>query len=854
MATLTISEVLLRWLQGREKGQDVSLAELCTGQPELLTELLQEVEGLASTQGPLEAQPTVTNVAPAPQMATRTPIPGYEILTELGQGGMGVVYKVRQVQLNRIVALKMIKAEAHSNHDQEKRFLKEAELIASLKHPNIIQIYEFGSHDGVPFFSMEFHDGGSLASQLHGEPQPAAKAAQLTQTLAVAMQAAHTQGIVHRDLKPANVLLTEDGIPRITDFGLAKQLASSDGPTQTGVIMGTPSYMAPEQAEGKGSQIGTATDIYALGAILYELLTGRPPFKAATPLDTVKQVVSEEPVPPSRLDAKVPRDLETICLKCLAKEPHKRYLDAQALADDLGRFLAGEPIEARRPPFRERALKWARRRPAAAALVVLGSFGVVALLGLTWWLKHERDAALQEQRRAQAILRKALEGVDHLAQVPAEGADQIGQMSLQITDERRQRLQDALSLCRAFLELQTDTPEGRQEFAQTNSRVGKLCMLLGEMKEASLAIDKTLNVQRELAQELGDDPELQFDLARNLITMGHLSSFVKPTPAPYREARDRLQPLIERHPEMAKYQQALAESYRNEGIVLLAKKNLPEAERLFAKDLSIYTRLAEEHPGVVSYQAMLAAGYCNLGVVLNGTGRPGEAISVLNKAVALHDKLTGEGVATQEDYYQSIWAASYLNLGTAYFLSDRLAESRVAENRALELWLPLARKFPNVRLHVQNCVLGFELLAKNYHKAGEIGEEVAAYERALSFLDSLSNEGPQDPTKAYKMAFDSWRAGLCNQQAWFLATHGDEKIRNGTKAVALATRACELSEWKRAGLVDTLAAAYAESGQFDNAVKYQSQALQGSRLGATDREAFSGRLELYKQKKPHRSQ
>jgi serine/threonine-protein kinase len=199
-----------------------------------------------------------------------------------------------------------------------------------MQHPNIVQVHEVGEQDGMPFFSLEYLEGGSLANRLEGTPWPARKAAELVETLARAMQAAHDKGIIHRDLKPANILLTADGTPKITDFGLAKRLDSA-GQTQTGAIMGTPSYMAPEQAGGKGKEVGPAADVYALGAILYELLTGRPPFKAETPLDTVLQVVSEEPVAPTQLNAKVPRDLETICLKCLHKEPTKRYASAPSL-------------------------------------------------------------------------------------------------------------------------------------------------------------------------------------------------------------------------------------------------------------------------------------------------------------------------------------------------------------------------------------------------------------------------------------------------------------------------------------------------------------------------------------------
>jgi eukaryotic-like serine/threonine-protein kinase len=219
--------------------------------------------------------------------------------------------------------------------------------VARLQHPNIVQIFEVGEHDGHPYFSLEFVDGGSLAQKLDGTPLPPQQAARLVETLARAMHAAHQAGVVHRDLKPANVLLTADGTPKITDFGLAKKLDSDAGQTQSGAIMGTPSYMAPEQAGGKSKEIGPAADTYALGAILYELLTGRPPFKAPTPLDTVLQVVGDEPVPPRKLQSKTPRDLDTICLKCLQKAPGKRYTTAIDLAEDLRRFQAQEPIQAR---------------------------------------------------------------------------------------------------------------------------------------------------------------------------------------------------------------------------------------------------------------------------------------------------------------------------------------------------------------------------------------------------------------------------------------------------------------------------------------------------------------------------
>jgi WD40 repeat protein len=308
-------------------------------------------------------------------------VPGYEVLGELGRGGMGVVYQARQVGLNRLVALKMILAGGHAGPDDLLRFRGEAEAVARLKHPNVVQVYDVGEAGGLPYFSLELVEGGSLDRTLAGTPLPPPAAAALVETLARAVAAAHAAGVVHRDLKPANVLLARDGTPKVTDFGLAKKLDAA-GPTATGAVMGTPSYMAPEQAGGRSSEVGPACDVYALGAILYECLTGRPPFKAPTPLDTILQVLSDEPVPPRRLQPKTPRDLETICLKCLCKQPGQRYDGALALAEDLRRFQAGEPVRARPAGALERGLKWVRRRPGTAALLGVSLAAAALLVGV----------------------------------------------------------------------------------------------------------------------------------------------------------------------------------------------------------------------------------------------------------------------------------------------------------------------------------------------------------------------------------------------------------------------------------------------------------------------------------------
>jgi hypothetical protein len=366
-----------------------------------MAEVRKEAETAADTLA-ADAQPqavpareaaTLDRAAPSPPPfpEQRPTVPGYEILEELGRGGMGVVYKARQLSLNRFVALKMILAGPYAAADQVARFRVEAEAVAQLQHPGIVQIHEIGNHAGHSYLALEYVSGGTLTGKCRGQPLPPAEAARLIAALARAVQYAHQRGILHRDLKPGNILLGEDGQPKITDFGLAKRLDAASGTTpsgpqtQSGAILGTPAYMAPEQAGGKRGATGPAVDIYALGAILYELLTGRPPFQADSTVDLIFQVVSQEPIPPRRLNPKLPRDLETVCLKCLQKDPTRRYASAALLADDLDRFLKGEPTLARPPNRSERVRRWAWRRRwwlvggTAAAFVLLLLIGSVAL-------------------------------------------------------------------------------------------------------------------------------------------------------------------------------------------------------------------------------------------------------------------------------------------------------------------------------------------------------------------------------------------------------------------------------------------------------------------------------------------
>jgi formylglycine-generating enzyme required for sulfatase activity/serine/threonine protein kinase len=399
-------------------------------------------------------------------------IPGYEILEELGRGGMGVVYKARQLSLNRIVALKMILAGPHADPQLLARFRVEAEAIARINHPNIVQIYEVGQHKDTPFLTLEFLEGGSLSRRLDATPQPARWCAEICEKLARAVHAAHQQGIIHRDLKPANVLLASSGSnsgrgttvpkvspmpdrgkageggaqsplarsdePKLTDFGLAKRIESADGLTVTGQVVGTPSYMSPEQAEGNSRLLGPKSDVYSLGAILYEMLTGRPPLKGPTHLATLHQVKHDDPLAPRRLQPGIPRDIETICLKCLQKEPTKRYSSAEDLAEDLRRFLSNETIVARPAGSLERGVKWARRRPAVAALGVVSALTLTGFIGGGLWYNAQLDTALRTARTNEAVADKARKDAEDSLEARGRAYEALARERRRSPDEEKE--------------------------------------------------------------------------------------------------------------------------------------------------------------------------------------------------------------------------------------------------------------------------------------------------------------------------------------------------------------------------------------------------------------------------------
>jgi tetratricopeptide (TPR) repeat protein/tRNA A-37 threonylcarbamoyl transferase component Bud32 len=563
-------------------------------------------------------------------------LPGYELLGELGRGGMGVVYKARQASLNRIVALKMLLGGAYADPEQHRRLQIEAEAVARLRHPNIVQIFEVGEYDGRPYLVLEYVEGGSLDAQLHGTPQNPRVAAALTETLARAVHAAHQQGVVHRDLKPANVLLQIDqqqsaignlqsAIPKVSDFGLAKQLDAGPGRTPSEAIVGTPSYMAPEQASGKTRLVGPAADVYALGAILYEMLTGRPPFRGETPLDTLQQVVVDDPVPPRDLQPKVPTDLATVCLKCLQKDPNRRYGSAGELADDLHHFLAGEPIKARPVGPAARFYRWCRRKPALAGLLALLVVGTAVS---TWQAvratlaERERDrqrlAAEEEADNARAVL-------DFLNESVLGQASAYKQAGSGAAPDPDLKVRTALDRAAAGLGGRFD---GRPRVeAAVRTALGSAYFDVGAFEAARTQLEEAVRLDRDTrGEDHPDTLKATTLLARACLGQGKYDE----AEAFFTRARDGyVRRYGEEQPETLIARSNLATAAH-------ARGDLDRAEAIYLEVLEKQRRTrGEEHPDTL-------ATIGNLALLYKTRGKYGEAEQLLTGNVEAYRKAFGE--------------------------------------------------------------------------------------------------------------------------------------------------------------------------------------------------------------------
>lgn len=663
----------------------------------------------------------------------------YQILGVLGKGGMGIVYKAWHAPLRRVVAVKMILAGAHASPRALARFQQEAEAAARLSHPNIVAVFEVGHHESLPFFSLEYVAGESMSAMLRDSVLSSDKACELMRKVARAVHYSHQQGIIHRDLKPQNIMISEQGEPKVTDFGLAKLLwDEGQEETKTGEILGTPGYISPEQARGERS-VGPPADIHALGAILYFLLTGRAPFVGTTPVDTIRQVISDEPLPPSKLQPKLNVDLETICLKCLQKEPEKRYQTAEELAAELDRVVAGEPILARRVTRVERLGKWCRRNPRIATLS-----GIAAALLLILLLGGYASAGIiNQQRIAEATAREQAEEKEVLANQQADLALDISRLVLYQTQEffsyrpNINQLRD--QMLNGILEKIEELYASREDYdvKQTfrASAIRQLGVLYYEAGRFNQAMEHLLESER-IAKQLDSEGRL----SRPLLNYSNLDMWIGDThkrlrefeqaQQRYRSLVDRRQAYFEAEPQIDPMiaEQSMAEAYGKLGDLLRTQRRFDEAQPLLERAVNSRRKWFDTYPSDLRTGEELAGSLGNLCNLYEQTDQPEKMLAAGDEALRLLrrsaiDKsdfptITNLGIALKRSgrQYQLVGKtdqALQLLLEASSQLDLALAQSPdfdVAQKQAIDTYFQLAKlQFYSGQDNQATCDRGIEI-------------------------------------------------------------------------------------------------------------------------------------------------
>jgi tetratricopeptide (TPR) repeat protein len=712
----------------------------------------------------------------------------YEIRRELGRGGMGVVYEARQVSLNRPVALKMVKAGLLAGDDELRRFRNEAEAVALLDHPGVVPVYEVGEHDGRQYFSMKLVAGGSLVPLIDRYTHDPRAAARLVAEAAEAVAHAHARGLLHRDLKPANILVDAEGHPHVTDFGLAKKVQADVELTQSGAILGTPAYMSPEQADGHRGAVTTASDVYGLGAVLYALLTGRAPFGGDSVVETLDAVRHAPPRPPTRLNAAVPRDLETICLKCLEKDPRRRYPTAQALAEDLRAWLDSRPITARRVGAAERAWLWCRRRPAVAALAAAVALALVGGTAAVIAVQARANADLRAANlRVQQRYELAVEAIktfhtgvskdfllkqdqfkelrDRLLKSAADFYGKLGALLGQETDRASRRAlaasnfelaglsasigraEDALAVHQSVLAareaLAAEPGAGLAAKVEVGRSLTAVAWLLHTTGKTGEALEALRRAESRLAGPAGTDAEARAALAACRTDLGELLSITgrkAEALAAYRQARADQEALAAALGATDDTRLGLADTVVRIGFRLAETGRPEEGVAELRAALAIGQRVADDHPADAAFRGSLAGCHGNLGLLLRWTGRPAEAEAELRAAQAIGRKLAAEmpGVTG----LRRGLAAGHHNLGWLLLEMRRPAEAEAELRAALAIHRKLADDDPARPEFRQSLAYIHNNLGMLLYTAGKPAEAEAEIRTALELFRKLDDGHP----------------------------------------------------------------------------------------------------------------
>jgi serine/threonine-protein kinase len=893
-----LAEIAFAYLDARDRGPAPSAEDLLARYPEYadaLASFLADQEAVDRLAQPLRAvaraavggstadpHETVATADGSP-VETRLPLFGdYEILEELARGGMGVVYRARQRSLNRPVALKVIRSSALASAEDARRFRNEAETVAVLDHPNIVPVYEVGEDDGRLYFSMKLVEGGSLAGQLGRFGADPKAAAGLLVALARAVHHAHQRGVLHRDLKPSNILLDGEGRPHVTDFGLAKRVATDSSLTHSGAVLGTPSYMAPEQASGQKAQITTATDVYGLGAVLYALLTGRPPFRSDDVLETLDDVKHREPEHPRRSNPAIDRDLQTISLKCLQKEPARRYATAEDLAQDLESWLAGKPIQARAIGRPARLWRWCRRNPTVAALtgglavvLVLGLVGAVVSYVLLWQAKGRTETALdhaeaaykaevaerrradqayanevRERKRAQAHLALGLKVLDDLY---VDAAAQRLPRARELLPEDRKLLQKALAFYEQYARQDSDDPDVQDNVADARRRVGLIRIRLGDYAKAEEALREAVNAFDQLAKQAPTRADYRASLAQSLNNLAVLLDRLgrrAEEETVFKRTIGVRRALLDERPTDPDLQHWLAGEYDNLATLLHRNGRGREAGDAEREALKLLEQAVARRPRHAPYRRSLGIYRMNMGVTRNENGERQAAEKSYREALNLFQGLKDDPARELEDGTRLVHC--YNNLGISMVRSGQPAEAEKLFMAGVAEAENLVNKFPalpdyqsaladshhylaNVRAGTgrlddaerafRASVATWQKLARTFPNVPGYRDDLAAARRDLMTLLLMRDRyGEVDAEYRAALLEDPDQPQLQEGYARFLASYPDAHYRDAARAVGLAKKAVTRDPG-HGTYWNTLGLAHYRVGEWDAAIAALQQSM-----------------------------